>query len=157
MDVGAVTSIRGAALAEPAHEPDPERRPILAARTGPAPMSAFVGRPLAEEMLRAALRSRAALFDLDPVLAKPAAEEPGQSGSPAVLQAAILREPEENRTKRESSSQRQPDEGASEGASPIAQFHARGRFSQTHAVDVECAGDLVARFSDATHERSSER
>jgi hypothetical protein len=108
-------------------------------------------------MLRAALRSRAALLDLDPVLAKPAAEEPGQSGSPAVLQAAILREPEENRSKRDSSSQRQSDEAAGEAPSPMAQFHARGRFSQTHAVDAESAEDLVARFSDAAHERAPER
>ena len=125
--------------------------------SGLAPLSAFVGPPLAEEMLRATMRSRAALLDLDPVLAKPAAEEPGQSGAPAVLQAAILRELEENRAKRESNGQRQPDETANEGANPIAQFHARGRFSQAHAVDAESAGDLVARFADAAHDRTRER
>jgi hypothetical protein len=157
MDVGAINGIRAAVPTGAAHEGDLERRPILAARAGPAPISVFVSPPLAEEMLRAALHSRAALLDLDPVLAKPAAEEPGQSGAPAVLQAAILREPEENRARREASGQGQPGDAAGEGANPIAQFHARGRFSQTHAVDADSAGDLVARFSDAAHDRTRER
>ena len=51
MDVGAVNGIRAAVPTAAAPEGELERRPILAARTGPAPLSAFVGRPLAENLV----------------------------------------------------------------------------------------------------------
>jgi hypothetical protein len=154
MDVGAVNGSRAAVQTAAAHEGDLERRPILAARTGPLPMSAFVRGPAQDEILRATLRGRAALHDLDPVLAKPAAEEPGQGGAPAAVQAALLLEPEAARAKRESG-QARADEAAVERTSPIGQLHARSRFSQAGAVDAASSEDLVARFADAAGPRQA--
>jgi hypothetical protein len=143
MDVGAVNSGRAAVQAAQAHEAEFERQPILAARTGPAPLSSFSRIPQQEELLRAALRGRAVLLDLDPVLAP--AEDAGQTGAPAVLQATLLREPEEARSRRDSSPEPTADADASD---PLREARARAHFSQAQAVLAESPEDLVARFSD---------
>lgn len=152
MDIGAVNGIRAAIAAAADQQSDLERRPVLAARVGPVPMSAFARGPAQDEMLRAALRGRAALLDLDPVLARPVAEEPGQSGAPAAVQAAMLREPEEAKAKRDASSQTDAEEPVDE-ASALGASGARGHFSQSGAVDAESDAELVARFSDEADRR----
>jgi hypothetical protein len=145
MDVGAVSSGRAAVQAAQAHEAEFERQPILAARTGPAPLSSFSRLPEQGDLLRAALRERAVLLDLDPVLAKPPAEDAAQTGAPAALQATLLREPEEARNRRDSSADRAAD---AEASAPLREARARAHFSQAQAVLAESPEDLVVRFSD---------
>jgi len=156
MDVGAVDRSRAAVLAAQAPEAEFEPQPILAARMGPAPPSSFT-RSFPEEqdeLLRAALRGRSLLLDLDPVLAKPPAEDVAQSGAPAALQASLLREPEETRARRDASADTAADIDRS---APLAEERARTRFSQVQAVLAESAEDLVARFPDGLGSHASRK
>jgi hypothetical protein len=153
MDVGAVCMSR--ALLQAAQEPAPERElgPMLAARVGPAPLSSFTGGPpLADDLLRAALRERALLLDLDPILAQATPEDAEQAlgGGVLALQASVVREPDEPRPRRDSGSAAPAD------AEPLARARedrARARFSQTQAVLAESPEDLVARFPDGADAR----
>ena len=75
MDVGAVSSGRAEFEAVRYRRAEPEPGPILVARTGLAPI-----RELAQDdMLRAGLRQRSALHDLDSVLSQPEPEPEPES------------------------------------------------------------------------------
>jgi hypothetical protein len=157
MDVGAVGNIR--ALLQAAQESAPEREPgpILAARVGPAPLSSFTGGPpLHDDLLRAALRERALLLDLDPILAQATPEdaEHALNGGVLALQAGVVREADEARPRRDSGS---AGAGAAESLLRLREDRGRAHFSQTQAVLAESPEELVARFPDGTDPDRSAR
>jgi hypothetical protein len=157
MDVGAVSISRALLQAAQESAPERERGPMLAARIGPAPMSSFTGgSPLADDLLRAALRERALLLDLDPILAQATPEDAERAlgGGVLALQAGVVREADEPRSRRDSGS------AAAGDAEPLArprEDRARSRFSQTQAVLAESPEDLVARFPDGADSRRPAR
>lgn len=79
MDVGAVSNGRAAFEAVRHRKVEPEPRPILVARTGLAPIRGLAEGNLQDDLLRAGLRQRSTLHDLEPALAQPEPEpeEPG--------------------------------------------------------------------------------